>query len=79
MAQPSCQKCQSSMKQGFVIDHTYGSRGVSTWIEGAPEKSVWVGVKLSGKKAFEVQTWRCPRCGFLENYANTEKIPGEWS
>lgn len=79
MAQHSCPKCQSSMKEGFVIDHTYGSRGVSTWIEGAPEKSIWVGHKLSGKKAFEVQTWRCSRCGFLENYANMEKIPGAWS
>jgi len=79
MAQPNCPKCQSSMKQGFVVDHTYASRGVSTWIEGAPEKSIWVGLKTAGKKAFEVETWRCTRCGFLENYAKTETTRGDWS
>jgi hypothetical protein len=79
MAHPSCPKCQSSMKEGFVIDNTYGSRAVSTWIEGAPEKSMWVGVKLGGKKQFEIQTWRCPKCGFLENYASTETKRSAWA
>jgi len=79
MAQPNCPKCQSSMKQGFVLDHTYGWRGVSTWIERAPEKSIWVGLKLSGRKAFEVESWRCTRCGYLEHYAKTETKPSAWS
>ena len=64
-----CPKCQSSMTEGVVIDNTYGSRGVSSWLEGAPVKSIWVGLKLGGKKPIETKTFRCNRCGFLESYA----------
>jgi predicted Zn-ribbon and HTH transcriptional regulator len=64
-----CPKCQSAMVEGFVIDNTYGTRAVSTWLEGAPAKSIWVGVKLEGRKPMEIETWRCSKCGFLESYA----------
>ena len=42
---------------------------VAAWREGKPKKSVWVGLKLGGSTAIEITTWRCRRCGFLENYA----------
>jgi hypothetical protein len=57
------------MAEGFVVDASHGTMGVSSWIEGAPEKSLWTGVKLSGKGRTEIATWRCNRCGFLEHYA----------
>jgi ribosomal protein S27AE len=66
----SCPKCQGSMTQGFVTEHTHGGgHAVSNWVEGAPEKSFWTGVRLRGKTQYEIETWRCGRCGFLENYA----------
>ena len=65
----SCPKCQSSMKVGFTLDHTYGSRAAASWVEDEPETSVWVGVKIGGKKVLPIETWRCSRCGYLENYA----------
>lgn len=64
-----CPRCQGSMTEGVIIDNTYGARGVSTWLEGAPVKSLWMGLKLQGKKPIEVRTFRCNRCGFLESYA----------
>ncbi len=64
-----CAKCQRSMTEGFVIDNTYGARGVSSWLEGAPVKSIWMGVKLEGRKPIEITTWRCDGCGYLESYA----------
>ena len=65
-----CPKCGSSMSEGFVIDHgDYGSRSVSTWHGGEPRKSVWTGLKLSKDEQFEISTFRCNRCGFLESYA----------
>ena len=67
-----CPKCQASMTEGFVIDNTYGARTVSSWIEGAPAKSFWVGVKLEGRKPIEIAAWRCDRCGFLESYATAD-------
>lgn len=42
---------------------------MSSWVEGTPEKSIWVGVKLRGRKPIEIATWRCGSCGFLESDA----------
>lgn len=58
------------MTEGFVMDtNQHQQRTVSTWVEGIPEKSFWLGLKLGKKPKFEIQTWRCGRCGFLESYA----------
>ena len=60
------------MADGFVVDHTHGGASVSAWIEGAPKKSFWTGLKLGGTKPIDIVTWRCRRCGFLESYAAGE-------
>jgi hypothetical protein len=65
----TCPKCQASMVEGFIIDKGEASRAVSSWLEGAPDKSIWVGVKLGGQTPIEIVTWRCGSCGFLESYA----------
>jgi hypothetical protein len=57
------------MTEGIVIDQSENGRGVSKWVEGPVEKSIWVGLKLKGKKQIETRTYRCNRCGFLESYA----------
>ena len=57
------------MAEGFVLDRSDNGRAVSTWVEGAPQKSRWTGVKLKGKMAIEIATWRCASCGLLESYA----------
>ena len=57
------------MAEGYVIDRTYGSVAVGSWVEGQPERSIWTGLKLTGKTKTDIATWRCGRCGFLEQYA----------
>jgi hypothetical protein len=57
------------MAEGFVADTTHGGAAVSSWVEGAPEKSLWTGLKLTGRPRSRIATWRCGRCGFLEHYA----------
>ena len=69
----TCPKCQASMVEGFVIDRTENARGVSTWLEGAPQRSVWTGIKLGGRKPLDIATWRCTSCGFLESYAAAQR------
>ena len=64
----SCSRCQGSMSEGFVATDKDGMRAVSTWVEGAPDRR-WYGLKLGKKPKYEIQTWRCSRCGFLESYA----------
>jgi ribosomal protein S27AE len=68
----TCPKCQTAMTMGFIIDKSEGGRAVSSWLEGAPKKSLWMGLKLDGKKPIEIVTWRCGSCGFLESYANPQ-------
>lgn len=65
----SCPKCGGRMDPGFIADATEHYTKVTNWIEGAPEKSFWGGVKARGRKKLAVETWRCGRCAYLENYA----------
>ena len=69
MTRSNCPKCEASMKRGFLLEETYGSRGAAHWVEGAPEKSFLSGVRLRGRKVIEIESWRCSRCGYLEHYA----------
>lgn len=58
------------MEAGFVIDRGHHSNPeVQTWIEGAPAKSFWSGIKTKGLEQHPVSTFRCMRCGYLESYA----------
>jgi hypothetical protein len=60
------------MVEGFEVDQTHGASTVPTWVEGKPQRSIWTGVALGGRPRFEIATWRCNRCGFLEHYASAE-------
>jgi hypothetical protein len=60
------------MKQGFVLEATYGGQGVSHWGAGAPMKSFWTGAKASEKLIIPIGTFRCASCGYLESYARDE-------
>ena len=74
MTQPPqvCPKCRGAMVLGFVPDFTLGQINVSTWVEGPPEKSFWVGTKIPQEKCITIGTFRCSSCGYLESYASNE-------
>jgi len=57
------------MEPGYIVDEGYGKRTVANWIAGAPERSIWTGLKTRGKDKLDVTTFRCRRCGYLESYA----------
>ncbi len=67
---PKCSKCQTEMETGYIMDRGHhNTRSQSTWVEGEPEPSFWTGTKIAGKEQFQVHTFRCPNCGYLESYA----------
>ncbi len=71
--QQRCPKCTGQMTQGFVADfHQGGTRRVSSWVEGAPEKSFWHGTTVPAFTSVPIGTFRCTMCGFLESYARPE-------
>ncbi len=70
MRNPQCVKCGGEMEPGYVIDRQQGQFvQPEDWIEGAPERSVWTGLKTRGKERHRLVTYRCERCGYLESYA----------
>ena len=67
-----CPKCSGMMTDGYIVDQGHGTATVPSWREGEPRKSIWVGLKLGGTTPLEITTWRCRRCGYLENYTAGE-------
>ena len=68
--QPSCPTCRERMVEGFVLDLGHANtRKPTKWIEGTPEFSFWLGIKVKDKKQHVIQSYRCPRCGLLAEYA----------
>lgn len=66
MNTPRCNTCDCPMQEGFLLDR-YGeySEGSMVWASG----SFW-SYMLGKVKAYPVTTWRCPKCGLLQNYAS---------
>jgi hypothetical protein len=72
-----CIRCQGQMEEGFILDRGhYNAKMVNTWVEGAPVTSFWSGIKTTDRRCFEVRTFRCAACGYLENYATIEADSG---
>jgi hypothetical protein len=67
-----CPKCSGKMEQGFIFDMAHGTRLVSHWAPGAPQKSFWFGTRLPEEKLIPIGAFRCESCGFLESYARDE-------
>lgn len=65
-----CSRCNGQMMQGFPFQSQVPERIVSTWVEGAPEKSFWEGTKLALEKCIPVVTFRCSAPGFLESFSH---------
>jgi len=59
------------MEQGFLVDRAHAnSPKVQSWHPGEPRKlSFWVWSIADRKAELNVETFRCPACGYLESYA----------
>jgi len=58
------------MQVGFLLD--YAEQNVpfqQTWITGEPDRGWAGGLKVRGRTKFNVRTYRCSACGFLESFA----------
>jgi len=65
-----CSKCNAGMEEGFLLEK--GDGGIlssGTWVAGKPDKSFFSGVRLKGKVVYDIKTFRCIACGYLDSYA----------
>lgn len=70
-AKPTCPMCKESMEKGFVLDRGHANRPQpASWVEGEPEPSFWQGLKLKQRAVRPIVSFRCARCGLLQNYAH---------
>jgi len=68
--EPTCHACRQPMEEGLLVDHGHhNSTQPGTWMEGKPERSWWKGLKTEGREVWQITSYRCPRCGLLQNYA----------
>lgn len=59
------------MEQGFVMDKDHhGSIRQARWLQGEFEPSFWKGAQTSGRTCYAIVSYRCAKCGYLEQYAN---------
>lgn len=58
------------MVRGFIPDFAFGVTLVSSWHEGAPQKSSWKKTKASARMGIPIEAFRCSNCGYLALYAN---------
>jgi len=71
-AAPLCAACRVPLQRGFMLDLGYNDQArAAEWVEGAPQPSFWRGLQLDGRLRLPVQSWRCPACGLLAQYAPT--------
>ena len=65
-----CPKCGGEMPEGFTLEiGAYDANSQETWIAGKPEYAFWKGLKITGRQRSAVTSFRCVKCGFLEQYA----------
>jgi predicted nucleic-acid-binding Zn-ribbon protein len=70
-----CPKCESAMETGHILNATYSRAWwtLSQWIEGLPEKSLWYGLRIKGRRVYTITAYRCVNCGYLEFYAYEDR------
>lgn len=72
--QPRCPSCHTAMDEGFVLDHGHhDSARPAKWIEGEPVQRKWLGMNIGldvrERETHAITSFRCPRCGLLQDYA----------
>lgn len=67
-----CPKCNMRMERGFIPDYSRGTVLVGCWLKGVPQKTSWLlgSTQASSGEYFPVGAFRCPKCGFVELYAD---------
>ena len=58
------------METGFLLEKGhYNSMSAQQWVAGVPDEKAFFGMSTRGKVTYQVQTYRCTACGYLESYA----------
>ncbi len=70
-----CSRCNADMEEGFLLEKADSLLSSETWVSGKPVKSYLSGLNLKGKVVYDVVTFRCSACGYLDSYALSRQTP----
>jgi hypothetical protein len=65
----TCSKCNVPMTKGYLQDLTLNEIRPLTFAEGDVQTNLFGQVKQNLVR-YTIEAYRCPSCGFVENYAN---------
>ena len=65
-----CLHCKVVMEEGLIVDASYTNFVRQKWMAGQPEQKLLGGLKVDRDQLIPVKTLRCPKCGYMESYAN---------
>ncbi len=68
-------RCNADMEEGFLLEKADSLLSSETWVSGKPVKSYLSGLNLKGKVVYDVVTFRCSACGYLDFYALSRQTP----
>jgi hypothetical protein len=65
-----CTCCGAAeLQPGFIEDTGEASKGYARWIAGPLERGMFGGAKRMGKKRWQIDAYRCPRCFHVDLFA----------
>ena len=67
------------MEVGFLRDRAQSMNKPTQWASGVPETGWFGAVKLNDVVRYQVEAFRCEKCGFLEQYAVGPPQTGSWT
>jgi hypothetical protein len=67
---PECRDCRVAMDAGLMLDRGPVSEQ-PMWITGTADKGIFGLLKIKDRERLPVVTFRCPKCGRLEWFAQT--------
>ena len=68
---PECRDCRVAMEAGLMLDRTPVRAEQPMWIKGTADKGIFGLWKIKDRERLPVVTFRCPKCGRLESFAQT--------
>ena len=66
----TCSRCGGQLSPGFIEDTGQASSGRARWIPGPLELGLLGGTKKWGKDRYDIDAYRCERCGRLELFVD---------
>jgi len=71
-----CPKCSGEMESGLLLDRSHGTTGGAfpmVWAEAENDKLFGVEANKNAPGQYQVDSYRCASCGFIELYGGMGK------